>query len=178
MTDWSRDEARWSDLMVQAQAGDEPAYVQLLGELAAAIRAYLLARFGVHGVVDDCVQECLIAIHGARHSYDPSRPFRPWMFAIVRHKTIDLLRQNATRQRLEGNLESEATDAAAPSSIEASRLLGALSSDHREAVLLTKFWGFSISESASRLGVSESVIKVRVHRAINKMRQLLEAEES
>ena len=98
------------------------------------------------------------------------------MFAIVRHKTIDMLRKNASRQRLEGEVERIASDLT-PSDVEASRLLAALSSDYREAVLLTKFWGFSVSESATRLGVSESVIKVRVHRAINKMRRLLEAEE-
>lgn len=176
MKDWSREEHRWSRWMVQAQAGDEPAYVQLLGELAEAIKAYLLARFDVHDTVDDCVQECLIAIHGARHTYDGRRPFRPWMFAIVRHKAIDMLRKNASRQRLESEVEPIASDLA-PSDDEASRLLAALSSDYREAVLLTKFWGFSISESATRLGVSESVIKVRVHRAINKLRRLLEAEE-
>ena len=176
MTDWSSEEDRWSHWMVLAQAGDEPAYIQLLGELAEAIKAYLLARFGVHGMVDDCVQECLIAIHGARHTYDSGRLFRPWMFAIVRHKTIDMLRKSATRQRLEAEVEATAVDDGVSAGVEASRLLGALSRDHREAVLLTKFWGFSISESASRLGVSESVIKVRVHRAIGKMRRLLEAE--
>ena len=38
-----------------------------------------------------------MAIHLARHTYDPSRPFRPWMFAIVRHKTIDILRKQRSR---------------------------------------------------------------------------------
>jgi len=163
--------------MEQAQAGDEPAYIQLLGELADAIKAYLLARFGVHGMVEDCVQECLIAIHDARHTYDPRRPFRPWMFAIVRHKTIDMLRKDSTRSRLEGEVDPTSRDDAAISALEASRLLAVLSDDHRNAVLLTKFWGFSVNESASRLGVSNNVVKVRVHRAISKMRQVLEAEE-
>ena len=128
-------------------------------------------------MVEDCVQECLIAIHDARHTYDPGRPFRPWMFAIVRHKTIDMLRKDSTRNRLEGDAEPTWRDDAAISAMEASRLLGVLSDDHRNAVLLTKFWGFTVNESASRLGVSDNVIKVRVHRAISKMRQVLEAEE-
>jgi RNA polymerase sigma-70 factor (ECF subfamily) len=162
--------------MAQAQTGDEPAYVRLLGELAEAIKAYLTARFGLPDMVEDCVQECLIAIHDARHTYDSKRPFRPWMFAIVRHKTIDMLRTDAARRRVEDGTEPATTENAGSSALEASRLLDALSTDHREAVLLTKFWGFSVRESAARLGVSETVIKVRVHRAINKLRQLLEAE--
>jgi RNA polymerase sigma-70 factor (ECF subfamily) len=162
--------------MLKVQTGDESAYVQLLSELADAIKAYLLVRFGMPGLLDDCVQECLIAIHGARHTYDGNRPFRPWMFAIVRNKSIDMLRSNAARQRLENAHEPLATETTTSSTAEVSQLLNALSRDHREAVLLTKYWGYSIRESATRLGISESVVKVRVHRAIHKMRRLLEAE--
>ena len=176
MTDWSSEEDRWSRLMQKAQTGDESAYVQLLSELADTIKAYLLVRFGMPGLLDDCVQECLIAIHGARHTYDGNRMFRPWMFAIVRNKSIDMLRSNATRQRLENELEPLVPEATPSSAAEVSQLLGTLSKDHREAVLLTKYWGFSVRESATRLGISESVVKVRVHRAIHKMRRLLEAE--
>ena len=66
--------------MAQAQRGDEEAYVRLLTELADMIKAYLLSRFGPLEILDDCVQEALIAIHKARHTYDPGRPIRPWVF--------------------------------------------------------------------------------------------------
>ncbi len=77
--------------MVNAQAGNESDYRQLLKELAIVIQKFLRSRFGDHHFIEDWVQEALIAVHQARHTYDPQRPFRPWLFAIVRHKAIDNL---------------------------------------------------------------------------------------
>ena len=91
------DESRWSALMVSAQAGNSDDYRVLLEELGDVVHAFLASRFGHHDFIEDCVQEALMAIHLARHTYDPSRPFRPWMFAIVRHKTIDILRKQRSR---------------------------------------------------------------------------------
>ena len=82
------DEHRWSVLMVNAQSGNESDYRQLLKELAIVIHKFLRRRFGNHHFIEDCVQEALIAVHQARHTYDPQRPFRPWLFAIVRHKAV------------------------------------------------------------------------------------------
>jgi RNA polymerase sigma-70 factor (ECF subfamily) len=62
---------------------------------------YLRRHFGESDFVEDCVQECLLAIHRARATFDPARRFRPWMFAIVRHKAIDMLRRRGTRRRHE-----------------------------------------------------------------------------
>ncbi len=90
--DYADDEARWSALMRQSQIGDAASYAQLLNELGDVIEAFLRTRFGRAHFVEDCVQESLLALHRARHSYDTGRPFRPWMFAVVRHKTIDVLR--------------------------------------------------------------------------------------
>src|SRR5210317_914665 len=87
--------------MTSAQGGGEDDYRQLLTELTHVIKYYLLSRIGQQHFVEDCVQESLIAIHQARHSYDPRRRFRPWLFAIVRHKTIDTLRRQRNQQKLE-----------------------------------------------------------------------------
>ena len=90
--DRSEDEARWSAWMAAAQRGDEASYAQILAELGNVIAAFLRAQFGDLELIEDCVQECLLAVHQARHTYDPARRFRPWLFAIVRHKAIDMLR--------------------------------------------------------------------------------------
>jgi RNA polymerase sigma-70 factor (ECF subfamily) len=173
------DERRWSMWMAQAQVGDEHAYVQLLTELARVIEAYLRSRFGALDMLDDCVQECLIAIHKARHTFDPQRRFRPWLFAIVRHRTIDMIRRQRRHRRLDDVLEVAALPAEAePSRVDVGTLMDGLSANHRQAVLLTKFWGFSVRESADRLGVSENVVKVRVHRGLRELRALLESESA
>ena len=178
------DEHRWSALMVNAQAGNESDYRQLLKELAIVIQKFLRSRFGYHHFVEDCVQEALIAVHQARHTYDPQRPFRPWLFAIVRHKAIDYLRKQRTREKVIDHYKSEQEVLSQPgnqssSDIEFSegRLLASLSTQHREVLVLTKIIGYSIAEAAEKLGISESAVKVRVHRAIRRLQQLLARDE-
>lgn len=177
------DEQRWSKLMVSAQAGDESAYRQLLTELTSVIGNFLRSRFGNHHFIEDCVQETLIAIHQARHTYDQHRPFRPWLFAIVRHKAIDTLRMQRTRQRITNQYQGEqeilsrtSQRSEAEGEVIKGRLFELLSAQHREVLVLTKIIGFSIAEAADKLNISESLVKVRTHRAIRKLKQIMEAD--
>lgn len=176
--DRSGDEARWSKWLASAQAGDKEAYGALLGELAGVIRAYLLSRFGRLDNLDDCVQECLLALHQARHTYEPGRPFRPWLFAIVRNRTIDQLRR--TSREMAANEAAAAIDEVTydglepADAIDTGTLLGRLSENLRETLILTKIMGYSTRECAARQGISENVVKVRVHRGLAKLRALRE----
>ncbi len=180
MTDFAEDEARWSRWMAQAQGGDEQAYGKLLRELKDVITAYLYSRFGRIDIVEDCIQECLMTMHEARHTYDAQRPFRPWLFAIVRHKTIDALRrQQAYTKALEKISAEEQTLVHSRDMNEAiagARIFKALSSRHREALTLTKVIGLSIADAASNVGISETAMKVRVFRAVGATRKMLERD--
>jgi RNA polymerase sigma-70 factor (ECF subfamily) len=175
------DEKRWAILMASAQAGNEDDYRTLLTELSRAIKHYLLSRIGSQHFVEDCVQETLIAVHQARHTYDPRRRFRPWLFAIVRHKTIDTMRRQRSQQQLARQqedilLQEHDTTEDVDSSITRGRLLDNLSPQHREALTLTRFIGLSNAEAAAQLRISEGAVKVRVHRAIGKLTRLMEAD--
>ena len=179
------DESRWSALMVSAQAGNQDDYRALLQELGDVVHRFLCSRFGRHHFIEDCVQEALMAVHNARHTYDPRRPFRPWLFTIVRHKTIDILRKQRTRQnasdqytREQQVLSQTAETHDAGNAMAADGLLEQLPEQHREILVLTKIIGYSIAETAGKLGISQSAAKVRVHRAIHKLRQLMEDEAS
>ena len=167
------DEARWSQWMTEAQAGNAGSYEQLLAELVPVVRGYLYTRFGAYDALDDCVQECLLAVHQARHTYDGRRPFRPWLFAIVRNRTIDVLRK--TRKQVELS-EQVASVEDWSHDIDSHRLLAKLSRSLRETVMLTKLIGLSTAECAARQGISESLVKVRVHRGIRQLKSLWEAE--
>jgi RNA polymerase sigma-70 factor, ECF subfamily len=183
--DHDRDEQRWSTWMAAANGGDKIAYKQLLTELAEVLEAYLRHRFGNLQLLEDCVQESLLAIHCARHTYDPARPFRPWMFTIIRHKTIDILRKSRRLARNEGEVaantmlnqsghyESDPVD----TMIDGARMLDRMEPDHRDAVALTQYAGYSVPEAALRLGISESALKARLRRGLIAMRKQLEAEE-
>jgi RNA polymerase sigma-70 factor (ECF subfamily) len=177
-------EARWSDWMRRAQQGDRDAYEKLMNELAGAIETYLQRRFGRAGAADfveECVQETLLVIHRARHTYDPKRRFRPWLFTLARHKAIDLLRRQRARHADEGLPEGEGSLAARVADpahgLDGATVLDALDAKYREALELTKLEGCSLPEAAARAGVTLATMKSRVHRAIRIARRRLGAEE-
>ena len=176
----AEEDARWSQGMCRANAGDAEAYGELLHEIGVVLEKYVRRRFGDTDFVEDCVQECLLAIHRARASYDPSRSFRAWMFTIVRHKVIDTLRRRSVRGRFEtpqgGSDEVEAPANGSKAALEAAYALRALQPEYREALLLTKLEGRSVSEAAEQVGVSVSAMRSRVHRGIRQVRSVLESE--
>lgn len=176
---YREDEQRWSRLMAAAQSGNAKDYEQLLSELSSFIGHYLRSRIGAHQSLDDWVQDILISIHQGRHTYNPKRAIRPWLFAIIRHQTIDgMRRQSSYRKMIEQQVTytvDEAHTEMEEPLIEGS-LFKALTPQHREALTLTKIIGLSSKEAASMLGIAEVTLKVRVHRAIKQLKKLLEAE--
>jgi RNA polymerase sigma-70 factor (ECF subfamily) len=169
--------------MVSAQSGNEKDYQRLLQELSEVIDRYLRSRIGHHHFIEDCVQDTLVAIHKARHTYDPGRRFRPWLFAIVRHKAIDTLRHQRSQrdavERYREELEvtgSQRENAPADDGGLPGKLMAALSPQHREAITLTKIKGLSTAQAAATLRISEGALKVRIHRAIGRLKRLVETE--
>ncbi len=174
MIDIDGDERRWSQYMAAAHRGDSRLYERLLRELGDVIEAYVRSRFGALAFTEDCVQECLMAIHRARHTYDPARPFRPWLFAVVRNKTVDLLRRSYSGERVPQERSTTAGTAPDPrAEIEAGEVLAELKPEFRNALMLTKIIGYSIVEAAERSGISETAMKSRVRRAIRAAESLL-----
>jgi RNA polymerase sigma-70 factor, ECF subfamily len=84
----------WSQLMGRAQDGDRDAYRALLEAVARYLRVLAARRFRDAGDIDDSVQDILLTIHAMRHTYDPRRPFGPWLVTIANRRMIDRLRTN------------------------------------------------------------------------------------
>jgi RNA polymerase sigma-70 factor (ECF subfamily) len=163
--------------MAAAQNGDQDAYNSLLSDLYGVTEAYLARILGPSFWREDCVQDCLTAIHRARHSYDPRRPFRPWFFTIVRHKAIDALRRDARRPEDLRGPEAEASETSSVEQLlDTQQLLNRLGTPYRDALVLTKVRGYSIAEAASAAGVSSTAMKSRVHRAVRQLKRLVESE--
>jgi RNA polymerase sigma-70 factor (ECF subfamily) len=113
----------------------------------------------------------LIAIHTHRHTYDPQQPFTPWIHAISRYKFLDYLRRTKSSFKdvpMESAevLTSNSDMAAVESGLDLQRLMSQISSKAREAIQHVKLDGLSVSEAAARSGMSESAVKVAVHRGL------------
>lgn len=183
----AQEEARWASGMRRAQEGDAAAYRALLGELDGVLRAYLIRVIGEASLAEDGVQETLIALHKARHTWDASRPFRPWLMAIARHKAIDILRRGRNARAAEAShvdedqvrlaVEGTATQENRPEAgLEVDRLLARLPDSFREAIVLTKLEGRTVDDAARRAAISTTAMRSRVHRAMRELRRRI-AEE-
>ena len=84
---------RRSALMAAAQAGDSAAYQMLLRDCIPVIKGVARRRRVDADRIDDVVQDVLLTIHRARHTYDPSRSFTAWLCVIAERRSIDLLRR-------------------------------------------------------------------------------------
>jgi len=165
-------EAQYRDWMLAALAGDAGAYRMLLAGLTRHLRSYYARRLD-SGAAEDAVQESLIAIHTRRATYDPSLPFTAWVYGIARYKLIDEYRRHKRRATVPLDEASElfshdeAQEAIARRDV--SKLLAKLPPAKRQLVADIKLDGLSVAEAAQRSGLSESAVKVTVHRAIKSL---------
>src|SRR5258706_11551131 len=83
----------WGALMARAQTGDQVAYRQLLTEITPYVRSIAARYHRVREDIEDAVQDVLLSVHVIRHSYDPSRPFGPWLATIADRRALDRLRK-------------------------------------------------------------------------------------
>ena len=168
-------EAELRALMRASLAGDAAAHRTLLSRLSANLRAYYktrLARIGRSATeAEDLMQEALMAIHTRRHTYDPGEALTPWVYAIARYKLIDHLRR--TRASIAdvpiedaGELMAQDDNVGTESAYDLTRLVSRLPDKMRRAIQSVKLDGLSVAEAASECGMSESAVKVNVHRGL------------
>jgi RNA polymerase sigma-70 factor (ECF subfamily) len=172
-------------LMTVSLDGDARAYHMLLEQLVGHLRAYYRHRFAQigHGPTEaeDLLQEVLIAIHTHRDTYDPLQPFTPWLYAIARYKFLDYLRRTKSLLKdvpVESAKELTANNdlAAVESGLDLRLLMSRISSKARKAIQYVKLDGLSVSEAAVRSGMSESAVKVAVHRGLKALALLVGKE--
>ncbi len=168
--------------MARAQAGDREAYRQLLQDITPYLRA-LAARHIRNGAdIEDTVQDVLLTVHAARNTYDPARPFGPWLVAIANRRIVDGLRRRGRigshETQVETDLETFFSGAAANLQEEAmnDRLvreaIEQLPVGQRDAMRMLKLEEMSLQEAAAASGTSVAALKVATHRAMKRLRGL------
>lgn len=168
-------------LMRQSLDGDQRAYADLLRETSRFLRPFLTKRLSFIHEVDDLLQEILISIHKARHTYDGNRPYKPWVYAIAKFRLQDHLRAHYSDQlrhaldfdELEEHLPEHVTETAI-SYESISGEVEKLPEKQANILRLMHQEGYTAREVAEKLGMNESAVKVAAHRAYKVLRSKLE----
>lgn len=181
--------ARWRAWMQAAQGGDQAAYRRLLAEIAPWIRSTALAMLRDRSEAEDAVQDALLTLHQVRATYDPSRPFKPWLATVARRRILD--RMDGSRRRAARHAPIEAAEHVAAETFgadpakehergrEADALrtaIAALPAGQRQALELLKLQEKSLIEAAAETGLSITALKVATHRAIATLRKRMGSE--
>lgn len=175
-------EAELKRLMLRGLDGDAAAWRALLSEMRGALTPFFKRRLiGCEADAEDLVQDCLIAIHAKRATYDRSLPFTAWAYAIARYKLIDHFRRLGRRPDVP--LE-EASVLLAEHTVEdgvirrdLKTVLSILPLRQRRLIEDVRIGGFSLAEAAARNGFTEGAAKVSVHRSMKTLSASVKTDE-
>ncbi|MGV8920101.1 MAG: sigma-70 family RNA polymerase sigma factor [Pseudomonas sp.] len=160
-------------LFLAGLAGDQVAYRSFLSELTPHLRGFLRGKLVRQAAeIEDVLQEVLLAVHNARHTYRADQPLTAWVFAIARYKLADFYRSRSRHDGLNDSLDDSAELFAEPelepaqASRDLSKLLEQLPDRQRLPIMHVKLEGLSVQETAQMTGLSESAVKIGVHRGL------------
>lgn len=187
MNESNVDDSALARLMKAAQAGDTAAYASLLRAVMPVIRNTVRGARGFLGAaeIEDLVQDVLLSLHAVRATYDPDRPFMPWLIAITRNRLTDGARRHARRAAHEvqveelpvtfaddaTNIEIETGSYGDPDALR--QAIEALPPGQKAAVEMLKLRELSLKEAAAASGMSVGALKVSVHRAMTTLGKTL-----
>jgi RNA polymerase sigma-70 factor (ECF subfamily) len=173
-------EARLKALFCSGLDGNRSDYEAFLVQLSGHLRAYLRKRLQQHAAeVEDLLQEALLAIHLHRHTWDRRQALTPWAYTITRHKLIDFTRRHARTDAHHDEWDDahellQAVDQEADiARRDVHKLLDLLPDRHRLPLLYTHLQGHSVAEAAQLSGMSESAVKIGVHRGLKALAALM-----
>ena len=171
----------WSITMASAQTGNQEAYRRLLHDITPYLRALAARHIRNADDIEDTVQDVLLTLHSVRDTYDPSRPFGPWLVAIANRRIVDGLRRRGRvgshESAVENELETFAADEAnlqeeAVNARLVREAIEQLPVGQRDAMRMLKLEEMSLQEAAAASGTSVAALKVAPHRAMKRLREM------
>ncbi|MCC6131151.1 MAG: RNA polymerase sigma factor [Acidobacteria bacterium] len=166
--------------MVAYQGGDAVAFERLYDEVAGPLLGYLRSLTRDAARAEDLLQETFFHVHRARHTYDPTRSARAWLYAIAHNVFLMYRRASKRLGKHEDLADEELPEVPIPAEMEGlaerdllRRALAQLPEDRREAVVLHHIQGLSFAEIGAVSGVSAGAAKLRAHRGMVEMREFL-----
>lgn len=159
-------------------AGDGGAYADFLNTLSPILRYIIRRKISITDS-EDVLQEVLISIHKARHTYDGQRPLMPWIMAITHFRVMDFLRKAYKDMRYSKvDIDNYADDLQdVTQTIEddesVNDILNGLGHREHKILSLLHIQGYTAKEIGLQMSMKESAVKVAAHRAIKKIREKL-----
>lgn len=173
-------EIHLKSLFLAGQDGNERAYRTFLSDLSTHLRGHLRGKLQRQpGEIEDLLQEVLLAVHNARHTYHADQPLTAWVFAIARYKLTDFFRARSRGDVFNDSLDdtdelfAEPELEPAQASRDLSKLLLELPDRQRLPIMHVKLEGLSVTETAKVTGLSESAVKIGVHRGLKALAALI-----
>ena len=183
MADHHRPDEQLVELMVGYQKGSMDDFTLLYGELNQPLKRYLWTFVRDGATVDDLLQTTFLQVHRARHTYQPPRPVKPWLYAITRH--VALMHLRGSRRRKESVPAENLPEVPVPPEVESlgdrilvRRLLLELPRQAQEVLTLHHMLGLSFEEVGRIMGISAGAAKVRSHRALKVLRDRVAKKDS
>ncbi len=142
-------------------------YARLLEPLLPLAGGYARSLLKHKDDAQDAVQQAAVRGLERIHTYDTSRPFKAWWFAILRNCCIDMLRASKGRMFNQiDNLEiaqEQATNEPIWARLDAA--IAKLSEDHQEILRLRYFADLSYRELGVALGIPQGTVMSRLYLA-------------
>lgn len=167
------------NLMKRYQEGEPAAFEGLYRLLKPRLLSYLVSLSLNRSLAEDLLQETFMQFHRSRATYLTGRPVLPWAFSIARHVYLMDRRKRLRHRMREVDVEEtpelpvppEAEDLGKYDSLR--KALAQLPKKQLEAILLNQVWGFTFKEIAGTIGVRTVTAKVRAHRGMKRLREIL-----
>ena len=167
--------------MKRYQSGDPVAIEHLVRRISPALLRYFAGSLSGPNEAEDLLQDCWIQVHRSRHTYRPSEPLMPWIFAIARHTRLDGYRRRRrleTRELLVADIPEHLQGglpeiAHKEKEDDLDSLLASLPDGQREVILMLKVSGMSLEEVARATSSTVGAVKQKAHRAYVALRRVL-----
>lgn len=159
--------------MLSAQQGDNQAYAKLFKTIIPILKNVISQSLNNPSDREDLLQDILLSIHRASHTYDADRSFKNWMYAIAHYRLNDYLRKIYKNSALFEAGPDELIHDVLLADVTDGRdrreyiieMLESLPEKQKKILTLMKIEGYSVAETALAVKMSVSAVKVAAHRA-------------
>lgn len=177
-------ESDWTKMIDSIKNGDKAVYKKFLELISKISEAYLLKIIPNYEDREELIQDILLSVHTSLDKFNTSKKFYPWLFSIIRFKTIDKLKKiykdNQFKFEKSYNLSNFRDPAAEYNDDEKDEkirllqdALKELNPEHRKALELAKIKNISLNEISREMNWTLSKTKVIIHRSMIQLKKIM-----